>query len=153
MNLFKNVSIFKSRNLKTTKTSFDILQRSQSSNIIKLGRLDKYGDPFSDQQSLQLISSRILIANYVRSCFSTLNRHSSSVDLSATTILQSWVQIPSTPSILLPFTVNVAQHLQLCWEKDEDKQKRHRVWTIYKMKLVHVHVTKRRLLLLIYGIV
>ena len=47
-------------------------------------------------------------------------RHSSVV-LSAPTILQSWVRVPSTPSMLL--MSNCVLYLSLYWEKEENKQK------------------------------
>ena len=52
-------------------------------------------------------------------------RHSSVVS-SAPTILQPWVWIPSTPSMLFQFVL-----LKLQWKKNENEQKRGRDWPIF----------------------
>ena len=57
-------------------------------------------------------------------------RHTSSVDSSAPSILPPRVRVPSTRSTL--FMVKFCTTSSLCWEKDENKQKRGRVWPIFK---------------------
>ena len=58
-------------------------------------------------------------------------RHSS-VGSSVPSILPPRVQLPSTPSLLLSSIVKFVLYLSLHCEKNENKQKRGRVWPIFK---------------------